>query len=168
MADFLNDLKGKWDSARSKAKETIDEAIPADNVNKLDELRNKGIKSFSKALVEAVDFTPASMRGQEWAKQQKAQREGLVETAADIALPNQYDVIPGMGSIKKAKTFAKDASKVIKDVNVVEATRKGFEMLDKPVLKTIEEKAAEKLPGAFGKVLVEEAKKPKIGKVILK
>lgn len=165
MADFLNDLKGKWDSARSKAKETIDEAIPADNVNKLDELRNKGIKSFSKALVEAVDFTPASMRGQEWAKQQKAQREGLVETAADIALPNQYDIIPGMGSIKKVENAA---AKLAKDVNVVEATRKGFEMLDKPVLKTIEEKAADKLPGAFGKVLVEEAKKPKIGKVILK
>lgn len=156
MADFLDDLKGKWDSARNNAAKTIDEAIPADNVNKLDELRNKGIKSFSKALVDATDFTPADMRQQKWAKEQKDQRQALVETGADLALPDQYSAIPGLGTVKKVNTAAKEVSNLIKaekaavnvakDINVVESTRKGSKYLE---AATDAEKAAEKAKNTF-------------------
>lgn len=166
MADFLNDLKGKAKSAY----DAVSEGVSA------------GKKSFSKALVEAVDFTPASMRSQPWAQQQKAEREALVETAADIALPDQNDVLmPGIGKLGKAvkaigkgAQMAEDAYKIhkagsaaaksAKTIPVIESTVRGFEHLNKPGLKTVEEKAVDAAKG-FGKVIIEEVKKPKIGKV---
>lgn len=135
MADFLNDLKGKAKSAFDAVGDGISE----------------GKKSFAKALVDATDMTPADMRAQPWAQQQKAEREALAETGADLLLPDQYDAMaPGIGKIGKvAKTVAKiadeghkiykagsEAAKAAKAVPVIESTVKGFELLGKAPVKT--------------------------------
>jgi len=144
MSDFLADLKGAY--------------------NKVDSTVSEAKKSFGRALVDATDLTPGDMRSQQWAKDSKRDLQEYAAEASDMILPGTSDAIPFGRIIKGGKTAAKiiDNMKVLEKANLPELTRKGANLLGKPVLN-----AGEKVV-SFGKTIVKESQPINVGKVLVK
>lgn len=143
----------------------------------IDDTMSSAKRGFGKALVDATNLQPADMRQLPAMRDSQNTLREQAADAADLILPGTSDALP-LGKIAKLGKLEGTAAKIIgklksmndkfpaNTVQVIEdlpaMTRKGYDLLDKPVFNVGKQ--------AFGEVthVAEAAAKPDLGKVIQK